>query len=75
MTKDITNAELLAKIEAGFGLLGTEVKTLSAKIDRLDGDMREVKGQLSVAMTWLQSMDQRYMAIMSPYQPPTKKQG
>ncbi|HYD67471.1 hypothetical protein [Azospirillum sp.] len=36
------------------------------------GDIREVKGQLSIMLTWLQSMDQRFSALMAPVTPPRK---
>lgn len=49
------------------------IGALGNKIDRLDGDVREMKGQISVALSWMQSIDQRFTAIMSPYQPPDKK--
>ena len=49
------------------------INALGGKIDRLDGDVREMKGQISVALSWMQSIDQRFTAIMSPYQPPDKK--
>jgi len=36
------------------------------------GDIREVKGQLSIMLTWLQSMDQRFSVLMAPVTPPRK---
>lgn len=58
-------AQLAARIE---GLEAT-IEAQSVKIDRMDGDVRELRGQMSVALTWLQSMDQRFVALMHPYQP------
>ena len=36
------------------------------------GDIRELKGQMSIMLTWLQSMDQRFSALMAPVNPPRK---
>jgi hypothetical protein len=48
-----------------------------AKLDQLiamqhatQGDVRELKGQMSIMLTWLQSMDQRFTALMALVNPP-----
>lgn len=38
----------------------------------MEGDLRELKGQMSIMLTWLQSMDQRSSALMVPVNPPRK---
>ncbi|CAO3443277.1 hypothetical protein [Azospirillum argentinense] len=38
----------------------------------MEGDLRELKGQMSIMLTWLQSMDQRFSALMAPVNPPRK---
>ena len=50
-----------------------------SKLDRLlemhqttQGDIRELKGQMSVMMMWMQSIDQRFTALMAPVNPPRK---
>lgn len=57
---------------------GHDAEILS-KLDRLlemhqatQGDIRELKGQMSVMMMWMQSMDQRFTALMAPVNPPRK---
>ncbi|QCN94725.1 hypothetical protein D3093_05295 [Azospirillum argentinense] len=50
-----------------------------SKLDQLidmqhatQGDIRELKGQMSTMLMWLQSMDQRFSALMAPVNPPRK---
>ncbi|UKJ72241.1 hypothetical protein [Azospirillum brasilense] len=38
----------------------------------MEGDLRELKGQMSIMLTWLPSMDQRFSALMAPVNPPHK---
>lgn len=38
----------------------------------MEGDLRELKGQMSIMLTGLQSMDQRFSALMAPVNPPRK---
>lgn len=45
---------------------------LISRVGALDGDIRELKGQQSIMLAWLQSMDQRFGAIMAPVAPPKK---
>jgi hypothetical protein len=45
---------------------------LISRVGVLDGDIRELKGQQSIMLAWLQSMDQRFAAIMAPVAPPKK---
>ena len=57
------------EILAAIGAIGTKVDSLSSKVDRMEGDLRELKGQMTVAMSWLHSVDQRFVALMTPYAP------
>jgi hypothetical protein len=45
---------------------------LISRVGALDGDIRELKGPQSIMLAWLQSMDQRFGAIMAPVAPPKK---
>ncbi len=63
MTKD--NAELRQMIEAGF-------TQMNARLDRIELGQAEMRGELRGLSSWLSSMDQRFVAIMRPYEPPQR---
>ncbi len=62
MTKD---ADLRQLIEAGFA-------QVNARLDRIELAQAEMRGELRGLSAWLSSMDQRFVAIMRPYEPPHK---
>ncbi len=43
-------------------------KRVEAKIDNLADRISRMEGKQDVMLTWLQSTDQRFTAIMAPYQ-------
>jgi len=47
------------------------IAAVGAKVDRLDGDVRELRGPIGVIQTWLQSVDNRFVALMHPFERPT----
>ena len=56
--------------------LFTTLANIGAKLDRLQAtadshtmQISEIKGQISMLAMWMQSTDQRFTAIMAPYQP------
>jgi len=49
------------------------IAAVGAKVDRVDGDLRELRGRLDVIQSWLQSVDQRFSALMHPFEPPATK--
>lgn len=51
------------------------IAAVGAKVDRLDTRLTHIEGQFSVLLPWVQSMDQRFTAIMHPYDPtpPSRK--
>ena len=61
------------EILSAIATVGAKVDALSVKVDRIDGDVRELRGQMTVLQSWLSSMDQRFIAIMTPYQPDGRK--
>jgi len=60
--------EILGKLDQVLTALERQAERQTA----MEGDIREVKGQLSVMMMWMQSMDQRFTALMAPVNPPRK---
>ena len=38
----------------------------------LEKSVNTLEGQFSVVLQWMSSMDQRFMALMTPYKPPRK---
>ncbi|MEI8393539.1 MAG: hypothetical protein WCF85_02305 [Rhodospirillaceae bacterium] len=46
--------------------LFAKLDLILSRINALDGDMREIKGQQTVLLAWLQATDQRFMAMMAP---------
>ncbi|MBF0333005.1 MAG: hypothetical protein HQL40_05055 [Alphaproteobacteria bacterium] len=61
MNKDI--AELRQLIERGFEQMLAEQRRQAESI-------AEIRGELRGLSAWLSSMDQRFVAIMRPYEPP-----
>ena len=60
--------EILGKLDQVLSALERQ----SERQTVMEGDIREVKGQLSIMLMWLQSMDQRFTALMAPINPPRK---
>lgn len=68
-------SEILSKLDQVRIALERQSARLERQSERqtaMEGDIREVKGQLSIMLTWLQSMDQRFSALMAPVNPPRK---
>ncbi|CAK0746598.1 conserved hypothetical protein [uncultured Gammaproteobacteria bacterium] len=68
-----TNAEVMAAIAAlgervnrGFAEVQTEQRRHAEAI-------AEIRGELRGLSSWLSSMDQRFVAIMRPYEPPADR--
>ena len=51
---------------------GEMLKSQSEEIKSLELSISRLEGQFSVVLQWMSSMDQRFMALMSPYKPPRK---
>lgn len=49
------------------------VGTVDARLAALEASHFRTEGQLSVMLQWLQSMDQRFSALMAPVVPPAPK--
>jgi hypothetical protein len=51
------------------------ISAVGAKVNRLDTRLTHIEGQLSVLLAWMQAVDQRFTAIMHPYEPtpPSRK--
>jgi hypothetical protein len=59
--------------------MGDRDPEILAKLDQIISEQRrqaesiaELRGQLMTALQWLSSMDQRFMALMHPYNAPTR---
>ncbi|MBF0373455.1 MAG: hypothetical protein HQL39_08550 [Alphaproteobacteria bacterium] len=64
--------EILAAIgqmAARMDGLESKVDRLSTKIDAVGDRVTRVEGQMSIIVSWMQSMDQRVTALMHPYEP------
>ncbi|GAA4251532.1 hypothetical protein GBZ26_14250 [Azospirillum formosense] len=61
-------AEILSKLDQ---IIATQ-RIDGERQHAMEGDLRELKGQMSIMLTWLQSMDQRFSALMAPVNPPRK---
>ena len=61
-------SEILAKLDQ---IIATQ-RIDGERQRAMEGDLRELKGQMSIMLTWLQSMDQRFSALMVPMSPPCK---
>ena len=51
---------------------GEQLKALQQGQQRLEIAQGRLEGELSIIVQWMSSMDQRFMALMSPYKPPRK---
>lgn len=61
--------EILASIGQVAATLGAWMDRLDAKIDALGDRVTRVEGQMTIIVHWIQSMDQRFTALMHPYEP------
>jgi hypothetical protein len=66
-----------AKVLDAISAIGSKIDGLDKKIEGLDKrlssleiQVSKIEGQNSIIVSWMTSMDQRYSAIMAPYQPP-----
>jgi len=50
-----------------------DVRDTKDRITAVEASQLRTEGQLSVMLHWLQSMDQRFSALMAPVVPPTPK--
>jgi len=73
------NAELrqlieagFAKVEAGFAKVEQRFGEVQAEQRRHAEAIAEIRGELRGLSAWLSSMDNRFMAIMRPYEPPQR---
>jgi len=51
---------------------GEQLQALQHGQQRLEIAQGRLEGELSIIVQWMNSMDQRFMALMSPYKPPRK---
>ena len=51
---------------------GEMLKSQNDVIKSLELFVSRLEGRFSVVLQWMSSMDQRFMALMSPYKPPRK---
>lgn len=70
-----TNAEVLQAILDLGSRMDREFEAVRAEQKAQADRLAHLEGQFTVAIQWLQSMDQRFTALMSPYQPPERKAG
>lgn len=82
MSKD--NDDLRQLIEAGFaqlnhrlgamesrlGAMESRLGAVEARLERMEMAQAEMRGEMRGLAAWLSSMDQRFVAIMRPYEPP-----
>jgi flagellar capping protein FliD len=59
-----------SKIDALRSEHGRQLEEIRAEQKRLADTQARTEGQLSVMLQWLQSMDQRFGALMAPINPP-----
>lgn len=67
---------MIGELDRKVGELDKKVGELDKKVDELARDAKatasrldRLDGQFSVVVTWMQSMDQRFTALMHPYEP------
>lgn len=60
----------MAAVEDRLSVVERRLDLIEGRLGTIDGDIRELKGQQSIMLAWLQSMDQRFGAIMAPVAPP-----
>ena len=58
-----------AELFSTLATIGAKLDRLQASVDGHTVQIAEVKGQISMLAMWMQSTDQRFTAIMAPYQP------
>ena len=58
-----------AELFSSLANIGAKLDRLQASVDSHTVQIAEVKGQISMPAMWMQSTDQRFTAIMTPYQP------
>lgn len=61
-------SEILSKLDKVLTILERQSERQTA----MEGDIRELKGQMSIMTAWMQSIDQRFTALMAPVNPPRK---
>ena len=61
-------SEILSKLDKVLTILEHQSERQTA----MEGDIRELKGQMSIMAAWMQSIDQRFTALMAPVNPPRK---
>ena len=62
-----TDKEDILQAIAGIGI---KVDRLDDRVKALELSFAEMRGEMRGLSSWLQSMDQRFTAIMRPYEPP-----
>ena len=61
-------SEILSKLDKVLTILERQSERQTA----MEGDIRELKGQMSIMAASMQSIDQRFTALMAPVNPPRK---
>jgi len=66
-----------AKVLEAISAIGAKIDGLDRRLAALEQEasqtkfqVSEIKGQNSIIVAWMTSMDQRFAALMAPYQPP-----
>jgi len=67
MSKD---DDVMAKLDQLTALVTREFAEIKAEQRRHGEAIAEMRGELRGLSAWLSSMDNRFMAIMRPYEPP-----
>lgn len=74
------NAEVLAKLDQlttlvreGFKAVDVELRAVQAEQRRHAEAIAELRGEMRGLSSWLSSMDQRFVAIMRPYEPQARQ--
>lgn len=68
-----TNAEVMAAIAALGERVSRGFNEVQAEQRRHAEAIAEIRGELRGLSAWLSSMDQRFVAIMRPYEPPVDR--
>lgn len=68
-----TNAEIMQAIAALGERMERRLSVLEAKVESNTLAVVEMRGELRGLSSWLSSMDQRFVAIMRPYEPPADR--
>lgn len=64
--------EQLNELRLGQNRLDARLNGLANDIQGVQVGFGRLEGQLSIIVQWMNSMDQRFTALMSPYMPPRK---